>query len=313
MSAKQLVRIAVALAVLVVLWGAVEIFSRPSDTTAVRFDLPALSAPDVDTVKILRPADTLTLVRGEADRWTVNGYLAAGQAVSDLFRALKDTSLAELVAENRASHASLGVDSATGKRLEFIKANRTLATVIVGNRGPGWQGVYVRRPSEDAVYLVRADLGNPVERQLEDWRDKQVAAVEPDSVREVRVQRPKGGYTLRRGDGGWSFAGGAKADSGEVRRMLEQYRTFFGDGFPTKAQEDSLDFRRPHRRITLVGRSGPLADLVFDSTASWWYVRRAEGGTVYRLGSWRLSQLVPSDSTLKAKPDTASRHAEQRP
>jgi hypothetical protein len=311
MSAKQLLRIALALGVLLVLWGAVEIFSRPSDTTAARFDLPALTAQDVDTVKILRPTDTLVLVRGEADRWTVNGYVASSQAVSDLFKALKDTSLAELVAQNPASHSSLGVDSAKGKRVEFIKADRRLATMIVGNRGPGWQGIYVRRPAEDAVYLIRADLGNPVERQLEDWRDKQVAAVEPDSVREVRVQRPKGGYILRRGDAGWSFASGVKADSGEVRRMLEQYRTFTGDGFPTKAQEDSLDFRRPHRRITLAGRSGPLADLVFDSTASWWYVRRAEGGTVYRLGSWRMSQLVPSDTSLKAKPDSATQPAKK--
>jgi len=305
MSAKQLYRIAIALAVLLILWGLAEMLGTGSDTTTARFDLPKLTAADVDTVKIFRVTDTLLLVK-QAETWSVNGHLASSQAVTDLFNGLKDTMQAELVAQSATSHAQLGVDSATGKRLELIKGGQRLASVVVGNRGPGWQGVYARRPGEGEVYLIHADLGNVVERQLDDWRDKQIAAVEPDSVSEVRVQLRRGGYSLRRGEQGWAFVGGAKADSGEVRRLLEQYRTFSADGFPTPAQADSLDFRRPDRRITLLGRSAPLAELVFDSTAAWWYVRRPEGEVVYRLGSWRMSQLIPADSTLRAKPDTST-------
>jgi hypothetical protein len=306
MTPRQLARIAIALAVLVFLWGVAEFFGGGSDTTAARFDLPKLTTADVDTVKIFRATDPLMLVK-QADTWMVNGHLASSQAVTDLFNGLKDTSRAELVAQSSTSHARLGVDSATGKRVELIQGGQVLASVIVGGRGPGWQGVYARRPGEDNVYLIRADLGNVVERQLDDWRDKLVAAVEPDSVREVRVQLRRGGYTLRRGDAGWRFAGGAAADSGEVRRMLEQYRNFQGGGFPTAVQADSLDFRRPNRRVTLAGASAPLAELLFDSTASWWYVRRAAGGTVYRVESWRLDQLFPADSSLRAQADTARR------
>lgn len=306
MTPKQLMRIAVTLAVLLALWGFAELLGGGSDTTTARFDLPKLTPEDVDTVKIFRPSDTLILVR-QADKWSVNGHLASNQAVTDLFNGLKDTSQAELVAESATSHGQLGVDSSAGKRVELIKGAQVLASVVVGNRGPGWRGVYARRPGETQVYLIRADLGTALERQLDDWRDKLVAAVEPDSVREVRVERGRGSYTLRRGDVGWRFATGAPADSGEVRRMLEQYRNFQGGGFPTPAQEDSLDFRRPNRRITLAGPSAPLADLVFDSTASWWYARHASGGTVYRVESWRLDQLFPADSTLRAKPDSSSK------
>lgn len=303
MTPKQLYRIVLALVVLLLLWGLAEILGTGSDTTSARFDLPKLTSADVDSVKIFRATDTLVLAK-QADTWSVNGHLASSQAVTDLFNGLKDTSRAELVAESPTSHAQLGVDSAGGKRLELIKGGQRLAKVIVGNRGSGWQGVYVRRPGENQVYLIRADLGNVLERQLDDWRDKLVAGVEPDSVREVRVQRGRGGYTLRRGDGGWRFATGAPADSGAVRRMLEQYRSFQGGGFPTPAQADSLDFRRPNRRLVLMGRAAPLAELLFDSTASWWYVQRAQGGTVYRVESWRLNQLFPADSTLRAKPDS---------
>jgi hypothetical protein len=309
MTPKQLLRIAVALGALLVLWGLTQLFGHKTDTTAARFDLPKLNAADVDTVKIFRPADTLVVVRGAGDAWTVNGFRASTQSVTDLFAALKDSSLADLVAESPTSHPQLGVDSATGKRLEMIKGGKALLSLVVGTHGPGFEGVYVRRPTEATVYLIHAGLASPLERQLDDWRDKEIVAVNPDSVREVRVQQKRGAYDLRLSGGGWRFAAGAKADSGAVRRMLEQYRNFQAGGFPTKAQEDSIHFTRPTRRLTLVGRSAPLADLMFDSTSSWWWVRKAEGGTVYRLESWRLNQLFPADSMLRAKPDTAKKAA----
>jgi hypothetical protein len=307
MTPKQLLRIALALVGLLVVWGLVQLLGHKTDTTTARFDLPKLNAADVDTIRIFRPTDTLVVVRGAGDSWTVNGFLASAQSVSDLFTALQDSSVAELVAQSPTSHAQLGVDSATGKRLEMIKGGKALLSLMVGGHGPGFEGVYVRRPSDATVYLIHAGLSNPVERQLDDWRDKGVAAVSPDSVREIRVQRKKGGYTLRQEDGGWRFADGARADSGAVRRLLEQYRNLQAGGFPTPAQADSLSFKRPTRRMTLMGRATPLADLQFDSTASWWWVRKAEGGTVYRLESWRMDQLFPADSTLRAKPDTTKK------
>jgi hypothetical protein len=304
MTPKQLLRIAIALAVLLFLWGLVQFFGHKTDTTTARFDLPKLNAADVDTIKIFRPRDTLVVVRGAGDSWTVNGFRASTQSVADLFTALKDSSLAELVAQSPSSHAQLGVDSASGKRLEMVKGSKALLSLVLGGHGPGFAGVYVRRPAEANVYLIHAGLANPVERQLDDWRDKEIVSVNPDSVREIRVQRKKGGYTLRHGDGGWRLAAGARADSGAVRRMLEQYRHFQAGGFPTRAQEDSIHLTRPTRRLTLMGKSAPLADLLFDSTSSWWWVRKAEGGYVYRLESWRLDQLFPADSTLRAKADT---------
>ncbi len=309
MTPKQLVRIAIALAALLFLWGLARLFAHKSDTTTARFDLPRLNAADVDTIKLFRPKDTLVVVKGTGDAWTVNGFRASTQAVTDLFDALKGSGLAELVAQSPSSHAQLGVDSATGKRLEMIKGSKALLSLVVGGHGPGFQGVYVRRPTEPTVYLIQANLGNPVERALDDWRDKEVVAINPDSVREIRVQRKKGAYQLRHAEGGWRIATGAKADSGAVRRLLEQYRHFQGAGFPTPAQEDSIHFTHPTRRLTLVGASAPLADLLFDSTSSWWWVRRADGGYTYRLESWRLNQLFPADSTLRAKPDTAKKAA----
>jgi hypothetical protein len=301
-TSKQLWQIAVGLGILVFLWGALQIFKKGSDTTTAKFALPALTAADIDSIRILRSNDTLVVAKRGPEAWVVNGFAASNTVVNDLLSALKGTSEAELVAQSGSSHKDLGVDSVSGKRLSVIKANKTLVDLVVGGHGPGYEGVYVRRPSEDAVYLIQGSLGNAVDKGLDDWRDHTIAKVDPDSVREITVQRKKGGYVLRHGSAGWQFAGGGAADSGAVRRMLEQYRSLQAGGFPTQAQEDSLSFKQPTRRVTFRGGSDLLADISFDSTANWWWVRKMGDSTVYRLESWRLPQLFPADSTLKAKP-----------
>ena len=128
-------------------------------------------------------------------------------------------------------------------------------------------------------------------------------------MRAIDIRMNRGGYVLRHGAKGWRFASGARADSGAVRRMLEQYRNLRAGGFPTPAQEDSITFAPPTRRVTLQGAQHPLADLLMDSTSSWWWVRNADGGTIFRLETWRLPQLFPADSTLTAKtaPKTAAK------
>ena len=227
MSPKQLKQIAGGLLVLVVLWGGLKLFKRTSDTTTATFALLALKADDVDTVRIERSSDTLVITRRGPDAWSVNGRDASLAAVNDLFHALTGVTTAELVAQSAASHKDLGVDSASGKRLALIKGGKTLVDLIVGNHGPAFEGVYVRRPAENAVYLIQGALGNSVDKGLDDWRDRAIAKVDPDSVRAIEVRMKRGGYVLRHGAKGWAFAGGQGADPGPfAARVAAEPRLF---------------------------------------------------------------------------------------
>ena len=59
-------------------------------------------------------------------------------------------------------------------------------------------------------------------------------------------------------------------------------------------------FARPGRRVSVRGAGDrPLLALTFDSTASGYWVRKAEGGTVYRLDFWQADQLTPAENALK--------------
>jgi hypothetical protein len=306
-SPKHLRRIAVGLAVLLLLWGGTEFFARGSDTVTGSLGLPAVDQAAVDTVTIVKGADSIVLAKQASTAWTVNGHAAALSAVGDLFQALKDTVRPELVAEDPSSFARLGVDSAGARWLSLRSAGKPLLTLLAGGPGSEFSSVYVRRPGDAHVYLWRGRLAALLERGADDWRDKRIAALEPDSIAAIDVVRGRDRYTLRRAGRAWRV-NGAAADSAAVARYLERLRAITASGFAEPQTADSLKARRAVRRFTARTATGRvLLALAFDSTATGFLVHRVavEGGRatpVYRMNFWDADGVTPASRSLAAAP-----------
>jgi hypothetical protein len=312
MSSKQLLRLAGVLAVVVVLWGAVALASRKSDGAERGRILPGIDTSAVDSIVLSGPADTVFLVRAEPRRaeWQVNGKPADAKIVAELLAALKESgSTSELVARNPASHARFRITEDSARRVRVVQSGRSAVTLLAGKQSPEWDGIYLRRVGEPAVYVIRGGLAPALTRRPEEWRDHTIATISPDSVAAIEVRQGRSSYTLRRQSKGWVFGSGRKADSTAVANLLSRYREIKAAGFGTKAQLDSLRFNRPRRTARLLDRRGqPLLGLVFDSIASGTWVRLSEGqsgrtrsGEAYRVDDWTADQLTPPDTTLRAK------------
>ncbi len=302
MSARQLARIAILFGVLLLLWGAAALARHRESAPAAadRFTFPSITRAAVDSVRIARPGDTVVLLRRDTV-WTANGHPASSAAVGDLFAALADTAPpSELVAERRASHAGLGVDSVGGTRVRIFGKGRMVADFVVGHRTPDLGGIYLRRTGQDVSYLVRGGVPAALDRSGAEWRDRRIGGVPAESVAAVDVSRGAHSYTLRRTGGRWSFASGAAADSGAVAALLGSYRAIEAAGFASDAQADSAHFERPDRRVRLRRPDGtPLLTLLFDSTAAGFWLRPDTTRTVYKVEPWTADHLAPADSTLR--------------
>jgi Domain of unknown function (DUF4340) len=303
MSAKQLARLSVILVVLLIVWLAAAVGRRreaaPSGNV---LRLPRLTAGQVDTVLISRPKDTTLLAKRDSDDWTVNGHPAAGHAVSEFFSALGDSSAAgELVAERKASHAGLGVDS-TGTRVQLKKSGKALADLVVGHRSEDFSGGYVRQTDQEPTYLVRGQFTELVTRTSDDWRNHQIAKVPADSIARIEISRGTRRYVLQRNGKGWELLPGGVADSTRVGDLLTAYSSVDATGFASAVQEDSAHFSAPDRRARLLRKDGTaLLTLVFDSTAAGFWVRPDTSKTIYKVESWTADRLAPADSSLKIK------------
>lgn len=300
MSPKVLQRIALVLVFALGLWLALHFFSAGQRDDVGRLTLPALTPAGVDRIRLVGKADSVILVKQERG-WSVNGAPASGKAVQEFLDAAHDTSTgSELIAQSTASHARLGVDSASGKRLTIAGAGATLLDLVVGNRGPELNGFYVRRAGAADVYLLRGQFAEMFARGESDWRDRQLADLGPDSIARVEVQRGKNRWTLIRNGSAWSL-GGHPADSSKVARYLAIFGDLRAAGFPDRADLDSISFAAPERAVTVTGTGGSvLLSLVFDSTASGaFWVQPAAGGPVYRLDGRTTALVTPEETSLQ--------------
>jgi hypothetical protein len=301
MSAEFLRKVGIALVALLVVWLGARLLRGSGRDSSQPFTPAKLDKNAVDAITITHASDTVLLAkRGAA--WTVNGYPAAKGSPDDLLAALADTAArGEVVAENATSHASLGVDSANAHKVVARQGDRTLLTYLVGKRGPNYESSYLRLPGQAVVYQVKGRLVEFAEKKVDDWRDKQIVAVEPDSLTGVEVQRGKASYSLAKTGKEWKVNGGA-VDSMAVASLLGQFRRLEASGFASRAQMDSASFSPADRTVKLVGSGGKaLATLAFDSTANGFWVKRDTVSTIYRIDQYTGNQLAPADSTLKKK------------
>ena len=303
MSAKQLVRLAAILGVLLLVWGAAALARRqeaapPTDT----FRLPRIIRSEVDTVTISRPKDTTILAQKDSSTWTVNGQPASSNAVGDLLIALADSTppSSELVAEQKRSQPGLGVDDSAGSKVRIKGKGKTLADLVLGKRSQDFSGGYVRRAGQESTYVVRGQLIDVLNRAPDDWREHRIARIAADSVARIEITRGHKSYALVRSEKSWKLASGALADSTKMGGLLTAYSSVDATGFASPAQADSAHFGQPDRRVRLVRKNGtPLLTLLFDSTAAGFWVRPDTSKAIYRIESWTADRLAPADTALR--------------
>lgn len=302
MSGKQLIRLVVIFALLLLVWGAAALARRSGGSSAGgdALGLPAIDRAKVDSVITVKGGDTTVLARQDSTTWLVNGHRAAHGAVSDLLVALSDTSRrSELVAEQKASQAALGTDSA-GTRARIVAGGKTAAELVAGHQSSDYSGGYVRKAGDEATYLVRGRLAELLGRGAEEWRDHRIAAVPADSIGKIEVSRGGRSYTLERADKRWKLSRGT-ADSARAAELAGAFRDVEATGFASPAEAGSAKFSRPDRAVTLGRKDGtPIVRLVFDSTKNGFWVKTDTGQTVYRIEDYTADQLAPADSAVRA-------------
>lgn len=303
MSPKLLQRLATALVVLVLLWLSLTFLRGRQRDDDGRLRLPVLSERGTARIRLASAADSIVISR-QAGGWQVNGMPASSRAVQEFLAAASDsTATSEVAAQSPASHARLGVDTVAGRRLTVAdSAGATLLDLVVGNRGPEFNGYYVRRAGAPEVYLLRGSFAELLARGENDWRDRQVADLKPDAVARIEVRLGPGGWTLARAGSGWTI-GTAAADSTRVARLLAQLGDLRAVGFPDRVELDSIDFGHPERSLTVLNAAGDsLLALVLDSTTSGAFWVRSAGGAVYRMDGRTTGLVTPAESTLVAHP-----------
>ncbi|MEQ1856895.1 MAG: DUF4340 domain-containing protein [Longimicrobiales bacterium] len=300
MSARTLQRLLGALGAAAAIWLVVFL---AADRAAESEADPVIEGPIVGffdgvdestltAARFTRLGGTVELSRvGEG--WEVSGFRSDSGSVARFFVTLGESRVESLAATNPSNHARMGLSADSAARLE-LEVGGSTRTLLLGLDGPRAATVYARLPDEDAVYLIASGLRAYVFRQLDDWRNRRMLAIDTSLVRRIAVRRDGDAYELVRTDSAWTLANGSSADARVVQGVLTELAgglvasRFFE---PT----DSIGLMPLGGTTVAYGASGePLATVTVGSGSGDRWGMVAGDSVRYRLPSFRVDAIAPT-------------------
>lgn len=250
-----------------------------------------LGADQVDSVTVRGPGRTLVLAGGPA-AWTVNGFRADSATMARFWSTVASSSIADQVARNPANHARMGLAADSAIAVTF-HAGEQDERLLVGKAGARYGTAFVRLPGEDPVYLLDGDLRAHVTRNVDEWRDKRLTAVDTALVSTLEVHVAAGSYRLLRSDTVWTIEDdNATASATAVRNILSELSDLRASGF--LAAGDSLAVLPAAGSVTALDTAGDtLGHVNLGAGEGDRWARVSGDSVIYRLPSWKVSRLAP--------------------
>lgn len=309
MSRAQLKAIFAVLGALLLVYAGTRILGGGNGAPRPSRNLAVVPQADVELIRVggVGTAATVELRRHD-DGWTVNGYPADTARVHEILTGLDTARVARLAARSAANHARLGVAEDSARLVEIGRTSEPAVRFYLGSRGR--DGRFVRFAGEDEVYVVLEASVGMLDRGVDDWRDRLVAALDTGSVIRITIERgdEAGRAVLAREEldtetSAW-VENGAAADSVAVESLLRAVADLRADGFPSDSVAFAADFENPVAVLELYDSeeigAPPALSLLFLTApdAREFLVRRSDEPLVYRLSEARTDRLLPARSTL---------------
>ncbi len=171
---------------------------------------------DLSSIEVLSQTGKVSLVRGK-NGWVVverDHYQADFSKINALVEALVKAKLVERKTAKPGNHSVLGLaglasQGSQARRVSGISGDYNFS-VLVGNQSDLREASFVRRESEDQVWLTDVIL-NPA-REVQSWLDSVIIDVDASEILSAEFFNDQGVRTLRavqgEGDENWQLAGG---------------------------------------------------------------------------------------------------------
>jgi len=308
-----------------------------SSSTAFQEKLLAVDTSAVQAVRIERSNGPSVRLERTDGGWavappdTTATYPASASAVQDLFRTLPSLDVGAVTTRQADKHPRYGVDS-TGTRITMLgSGDETLGELVIGRTHmqrpqPGQSQnpmqrmgrqrrgnpiTYVRQPNKPDVYSVEKSFGTITRRSVDDWRKKQLWAVDRSAIQRVEVTFPgDSSFTMQRAAPNdtaataapdtWLSAGDT-LKTAEVSSMLRTLSSPTADGFVEGTSPDDFSGARYTVRLQTADGTRRTLRLRPDGTN---YVAVADGFPYVvqlRKSSWDNSVLQGRTALLKNK------------
>ncbi len=300
------------LALLLVL-GAITLLVLPSEEEQMVSEVAAPVSFTVDSASVVK----LSIERsGKAlnidnvgGKWTItsHGNLPADPArVTELIGGLSRFRSGSLVSSNPAKQGLFQVDS-SGSHLTLTERSGVRRSIIIGKMGPSFAEVYFRMPGGNDVYLGSGVSTWSLERDVREWRDKQIYASPAEAITGLTLSSGGKTRSYTRDSLGWK-SGPDRVATETINPILTALSNLRAEDFI----DSSLQFTGTPSRIEINGAiGGELNFFRLGSDTNRYAVQAAGSAQQYIVGRQTALQLFRAVGEPKGAGVAATRRSEQ--
>lgn len=275
-------------------------------------DLPAVERPEIDRLEIVQPADTLALAR-RGDGWVIEprGYPVATAKIDEMLGAVADLTPTSLVSESE-NYRQYDLDDDKKILVEAFGDGGTLRRFEVGKAASTYRHTFVRLEGDPRVYQARENIRRIFEAKVDQLRDRNVFAVERESVAGIAASDSSGSLaltktarTLEPAEEGappatvtaWITPDSLEADGAVVDQVLGRITSLQADGFPG---EETTKAQLGDPRYTLVVSAAASDTLrIYGEHGDAKYLAASSRYPFpYLLSEWKVKQIRKSPAEL---------------
>lgn len=210
-------RLAIAAVVFVALLGAAMWTTQnqhaPSTQSDASTTIEAPARDAIDAIEITRPGGEKVRIEKKGDAYRLVAPIDAEiekSAIDTVLDRLSELSIRGVAATRPENHARLEVDDAKAIRVVVETKGAKALDILLGAYKSG--GTMLRRAGEDRVWIASGSLKHAFQKEVREWRNRQIVDVSASDVREVRLENAKESFHFVRGeDGAWEVGPGQKA------------------------------------------------------------------------------------------------------
>jgi hypothetical protein len=287
----------ILLGTLIVLGFVSYLFLRPSKEREATYSLAgvdlSVDSSQIRSISIVRGDRSVTLqntgglwyvVRSTPDEWR---YPADEYWVEQLVAGLHGLRVVSPISSNPEKQHLFEVDT-TGTQLIITDRKGDRKELIVGKPGTLTLEVYVRPANSNDVYLVQGLNPFELNKEPKDWRDKRMALLAKDSIREVAFSYETERFSLEK-DSVWRLNPPApNVDETKVNDFLAQLVNVRATDFVDSTIQISLP--RLRLEIAAPDRVTMLFAPVPPDTAHY-YVTSSTSSQIFLLNKWTAQAL----------------------
>jgi len=227
------------------------------------------------------------------DEWQIvkpRPLRADGTAVDELVRALTDAKMELGASDDSQKDASLFSAAAPVTTAKVTAESGTQELQIRKNK----DDYYAKSSVVEGVYKVPSTLGQALDKNLDDFRNKKLFDVGSDDPNKIEIRAATKSYFLTRGGEDWWSGSAKKMDAGTVQDLIDKIRDlsaskFVDSGFTTALID-----------LTVTSNDGKRVEKVAISKAGDNYIAKRENDpTLYQLDSKAVDDLTKSVDDVK--------------